>query len=180
MEEGVVPDGFPKVKFDSEESLEILRTKRREILHAHVWEESKPSGAFHCPACGRVFSINDSDCHEILKSPCKEHRRRSIESFSPEYVMARWPALVAHMIAESLGYYTPSAAAHTLLHHLKGEQDWCEYVYTCHDRNPTKQIKKTIASRRYHTGYMASYKQALALVIAAVAVGREPTFASWF
>lgn len=35
-------------------------------------------------------------------------------------VLDRYPILVAHMICESLGYFTPNAAANALLAHIEG------------------------------------------------------------
>jgi hypothetical protein len=94
--------------------------------------------------------------------------------------MKRYPRITAHIIAESLGYATPSTAARIGLDGLLGRENWCEYVYSCFDRNARACLQKAIKSRHYHSGYMAEYKVAKRLVDHYLETGKEPTFASWF
>ena len=44
-------------------------------------------------------------------------------------VLQRLPCLVAHLIAESLGYFTPEAAANAIAYYTKGEAFFCEWYY---------------------------------------------------
>lgn len=97
-----------------------------------------------------------------------------------EEVMRRWPCLTAHVICESLGYATPSRAAHILLDAAHGRENWCEWIYSCYNKNPMKAVKNAILTRHYHKGYMAEFRQAYALVRRAMDTGEEPVFASWF
>jgi hypothetical protein len=42
--------------------------------------------------------------------------RAEIVELNTEDTIRRWPRIVAHVIAESLGYFTPEGAANALLH----------------------------------------------------------------
>ena len=44
-------------------------------------------------------------------------------------VLQRLPCLVAHLICESLGYYTPQAAANAIAYFTRGEAFFCEWYY---------------------------------------------------
>jgi hypothetical protein len=94
--------------------------------------------------------------------------------------MRRYPRITAHIIAESLGYATPSTAARIGLDGLLGRENWCEYVYSCFDRNARACLQRAIKYRHHHSGYMAEYKLAKRLVDHYLETGKEPTFASWF
>jgi len=113
---------------------------------------------------------------------------------SRDGAMARWPRLTAHLIAESLGYHTPKSAANHIASVKQGQTFPCEWVVACFYRGIGETgykdeldaswgpIRKAIANRHYHTGFMASYAKALALVRAQVA-NRDwegPLLASWF
>jgi len=95
-------------------------------------------------------------------------------------VMAKYPRITAHIIAESLGYATPSKAALILKDAREGKENWCEWIYSCYDRDPKKAVQNAIRNRHHHEGFMAEYKLALALVKRAIETDDEPIFASWF
>lgn len=95
-------------------------------------------------------------------------------------VMRRWPRITAHIIAESLGYATPTCAALILRDAKEGKENWCEWVASCFNGNAKEVVRRAIADRHTHKGYMASYTLARKLVEAAVKEGTEPLFASWF
>jgi len=109
-------------------------------------------------------------------------------------VKARWPRLVAHMIAESLGYFTPNSAANALLCYCLRKPFWCEWYHWRAERRkggewPTDDevlaegvlvLQAAIQQRHHHKGYMAHYPTALALVRRSVAKEGDPLFASWF
>ena len=99
---------------------------------------------------------------------------------STKDVMGRYPCITAHIIAESLGYATPSRAAAILRDAIQGKENWCEWIYSCYNRDPSKAVQNAIKSRHYHRGFMAEYKLALALVKRAIDKDEEPVFASWF
>ena len=97
-----------------------------------------------------------------------------------EDVRRRWPRIVAHMISESLGYCTIDGASRIVLDGKLGRANYCEWLYSCHDCNARKVLNCAIKRRTTHTGYMAEYKLAKALVDRANQTGEEPLFASWF
>jgi len=95
-------------------------------------------------------------------------------------VMKKYPRITAHVIAESLGYATPSCAARILKDSIEGKENYCEWIYSCYNGDPKKAVHNAIRNRHHHEGYMAEYKLALALVKRAIETDDEPTFASWF
>jgi hypothetical protein len=95
-------------------------------------------------------------------------------------VMKKYPCITAHIIAESLGYATPSCAAGILSDAREGKENCCEWIYSCYGRDPMKAVQDSIRNRHHHKGYMAEYKLALALVMRAIEKNDEPIFASWF
>ena len=92
----------------------------------------------------------------------------------------RYPAVTAHLVAESLGYFTPESAARAGLDGLHGRENWCEYIFTCFDRDARACLQQAIRNRHYHSGPMAEYKLARKLVDRYVETGESPLFASWF
>jgi hypothetical protein len=108
------------------------------------------------------------------------------------------PCLTAHLIAESLGYFTPEAAANAIAYYTKGEAFFCEWHYDwaskrfgngntkCADlRDTVKEVGQLAvqnASKRrtHHRSPMAEFKRALALVRHVRHGGEGPMFASWF
>ena len=94
--------------------------------------------------------------------------------------MHRYPRVVAHIICESLGYATPSCAAGILKDAHEDRENWCEWVYSCYNRDPQVPVLNAIRHRHTHHGYMAEYMLARALVQRAIETGDEPIFASWF
>lgn len=115
----------------------------------------------------------------LVKSARKIPRKPRQEMTS-EDVLIRWPALTAHLICCSLGYATPSCAAKIILDFAQGKENWCEWIYSCYSRQPKGAVLHAIQGRKSHAGFMADYKQALALVLCAMVTGHEPIFASWF
>jgi len=105
-----------------------------------------------------------------------------------EEVLNRYPRLVGHLIAESLGYFTPRSAANAIFMHIKGHPFCCEwYVHCAQGYDDAKLLdvgKKALMlafrNRRYHTGYMASYRHAKAITDSVKSGGPDPVFASWF
>ena len=95
-------------------------------------------------------------------------------------VMRRYPRLTAHIIAESLGYATPTCAARILEDARERRNNYCEWIYSCYGSDPLPAVRSAIRNRHYHEGFMAEYKLALALVRHAIDTGDEPQFASWF
>lgn len=94
--------------------------------------------------------------------------------------MKKYPRITAHIIAESLGYATPSCAARILKDAREGRKNYCEWIYSCYDGDPLPAAKNAIKNRHYHKGFMAEYKVALALVKHAIETDDEPLFGSWF
>lgn len=83
-------------------------------------------------------------------------------------------------MAESLGYALPEVAASILKDGREGNENWCEWIFAVYDRNARHAVQESIRNRHRHTGYMASYHQALAIVRRKLRTGEGPSFASWF
>jgi len=94
--------------------------------------------------------------------------------------MERYPGITAHIIAESLGYATPSRAAGILKDAREGRENYCEWIYSCYDKNPLRAVRDSIKARHFHKGCMSDYKLAKKLVGRALENGKEPLLASWF
>ena len=105
---------------------------------------------------------------------------KPIRELSVEETMKRYPRITAHIIAESLGYATPSCAARILKDAREDRKNYCEWIYSCYDGDPLSAVKNAIKNRHYHKGFMAEYKTALAFVKRAIETGDEPLFGSWF
>jgi hypothetical protein len=95
-------------------------------------------------------------------------------------VLGRYPRVVAHVIAESLGYATPDLAAKIVADSMEGQPNYCEWIASCFGGDPRGAVKDAIRHRHHHHGYMASYPQALLLVRQSTETGEQPHFASWF
>ena len=112
-----------------------------------------------------------------------------------EQAICRWPRLVAHMICESLGYFTPQVAANALAHYKVNERFPCEW-YSDQSRRQGKglfdeetllQVGKdvvlsAIRRRKHHGGYMSEYQNAIGLVRAELKDqgSTSDILASWF
>jgi hypothetical protein len=105
---------------------------------------------------------------------------KETRELSPKETMKKYPCLTAHIIAESLGYATPSCAARILKDAREGRKNYCEWIYSCYTREPIGAVRDSIKRRHYHKGFMADYKRAYALVKHAIETGEEPLFGSWF
>ncbi len=96
------------------------------------------------------------------------------------------PALVSHLICESLGYFTPEGAAGAILAVVQNRHAPANGTSTwrCGRRSledvGRDTVRRAIRSRHHHRGFMAEYKHARALVDRLVRTGESPTFASWF
>ena len=99
---------------------------------------------------------------------------------SAQGILLRCPRLVAHVIAESLGYATPALAAKIVADGAAGRPNWCEWIYSCYGGDARKVVQAAIQSRHHHRGYMADHRAALALVRRFAKTGDQPLFASWF
>jgi hypothetical protein len=103
-----------------------------------------------------------------------------VKELTIKETMKKYPRITAHIIAESLGYATPSCASHILKDAREGRKNYCEWIYSCYGGDPLPAVKNAIRNRHYHKGYMAEYKLAYALVRRAIETDEEPEFASWF
>ena len=94
--------------------------------------------------------------------------------------LTRYPRICAHIIAESLGYATPLCAATILKDAREGRENWCEWIFSCYDKDPKPAVRRAIEGRHRHKGYMAEYPHALQIVRHQLETGEGPTLASWF
>ena len=112
-----------------------------------------------------------------------------------ETCMKKYPRLVAHMICQSLGYFTPKSAANAIARYKENLPYFCEwYSHMGQFRNDRKDLfddasvlavgKDTIRAsfqlRHTHRGYMADYDTAINLVTLSINKKHDPVFASWF
>lgn len=97
-----------------------------------------------------------------------------------EEYLRRYPRICAHIIAESLGYATPTTAANILRDAHRGQENWCEWIAFCYRCDPRPAVQNAIKNRRHHHGYMASYQLAFKIVQREINTGESPMFASWF
>lgn len=111
-------------------------------------------------------------------------------------VLQRLPCLVAHLIAESLGYFTPEAAANAIATHTRGEAFFCEWYYDwackrCSGkrgadlRDTVREVGKSalqraVQQRKHHRGPTNDFQHALALVRQVRQGDEGPLYASWF
>jgi hypothetical protein len=111
-----------------------------------------------------------------------------VKQRSQAEVLQRLPCLVAHLIAESLGYFTPQSAASAIAYYTRGEPFFCEWYYdwaSKRNKGDVREVGKlaiqnAVRRRSHHRGPMAEFKRALAIVLH-VRQGEEgPVFASWF
>jgi hypothetical protein len=107
--------------------------------------------------------------------PCTTQRDRTADG-----LMRRCPRLVAHVIAESLGYASPTLAARIVANGAAGRENWCEWILACYGGDARKAVQSAIRNRRSHRGYMAEFGRALALVRHSAENGDPTVFASWF
>jgi len=105
---------------------------------------------------------------------------KKVKDFSTRETMKRYPRITAHIIAESLGYATPTCAARILKDAKEGNENYCEWIYSCYDKDPLSAVQDSIKRRHYHKGFMSDYRRAKALVKQAINEGIEPLFGSWF
>lgn len=106
---------------------------------------------------------------------------------SKEDVLRRWPRLTAHLVAESLGYFTPRDAAAAVLAYKYRRPFNCEWYFHIQRYSPGATledigeavIEKSIRRRHHHNGFMNNYRVAKAIVNESI-MGKEPVLASWF
>jgi len=92
--------------------------------------------------------------------------------------ITRWPRVVAHMICESLGYFTPKSASEALASYKNNDSYACEwYSHICSQRNKgffdeaelkligADVVKWAFLNRERHKGYMAEFQNAMVLVL---------------
>jgi hypothetical protein len=101
-------------------------------------------------------------------------------------VLKKYPRLTAHLIAESLGYFTPEAAAGAILAHKEKRPYRCEWYShivglsrKSYEEVNADTIRLAFQFRHYHKGFMRDYRSARCLVDATLE-GKGPVFASWF
>ena len=102
------------------------------------------------------------------------------ELSTPQDYLARYPRICAHIIADSLGYATPVLAAKILRDAKENSTNFCEWILSCYNGKPRLAVERAIRNRHHHTGYMASYKQALQIIHHELDTGEGPMLASWF
>ena len=123
----------------------------------------------------------------------EEYARKKQLPETSKGCMKRWPRLTANLICASLGYFSPTAAANAILAYRLETPFACEwYSHICSCRGKgfftedelieinREVISSAFRNRANHTGYMADYRIARALVDRANETGEEPILGSWF
>ncbi len=111
-------------------------------------------------------------------------------------LLERNPYLVAHIICESLGYFSVNAAVYALECYMEDKACFCEWYYACapHKTGRTREEdmiefgksvvlnSMDVRRRAGHSGYMASFEQAFSLVLAELKYRgcTSQMLASWF
>jgi len=93
-----------------------------------------------------------------------------------------YPRLTSLVIAFSDSYATPSTAAMILGDVQNRQENWCEWLYSCWDKNPTAMLKAAIKNRHHYKGnmYYDNLAEAQAKVVKWTTTDKEPLFASKF
>ena len=99
-----------------------------------------------------------------------------------DYVLRRYPRIVAQVIAGSSGYATPSCAALIIADAIKGQKNFCEWVACCYKGDARACLKHMLSKwpRLAERGTFGNYFRALQLVAAERVGLGEPLFAAWF
>lgn len=121
-----------------------------------------------------------------------KNQAKPVEEMTPYDILERWPRLCAHMICESLGYFTPVKAALAIQKFKTGEAYYCEWYSDINhkrgldlfDEEGLKQATRdvvhwAIQGRHRHQGYMADFNTAKQVIRRELS-GHGPTLASWF
>ena len=96
---------------------------------------------------------------------------RPAPSLTAQAVLERYPLLTAHLICESLGYFSPTAAAAAIAAHHEQQPFACEwYIHMAgfSDKALLETGEQTLRGayqrRHHHRGFMAEIDQAKAAV----------------
>ena len=104
-------------------------------------------------------------------------------------ILKRYPRLSAHIICQSLGYFTPKGASNVIYAYKNDVPYSCEYISHISggfDREEMKKatkfvIRDAIKKRHLHKGFMEDYNTAKALVGEVIQSGQKNgVLASWF
>lgn len=114
------------------------------------------------------FSNGDKVTVNIPKYPYEMSQRE---------VIIKYPRLIAHLICESLGYFSPNAAANAIVNYARNTPFACEwYSHMCHCRTKDyfndaellkigkEVLRQSFQHRKYHKGYMSEYNRAIAII----------------
>ena len=114
-----------------------------------------------------------------------------------ETAIKKYPRLVAHMICQSLGYFSPKSTAGALAACINKKPYYCEwYCHMAQFRNDERNLFHedsvmavtrdvpdwAFRNRHTHKEYMAEYQHAKAIVNLYIKSKHSPNFglASWF
>lgn len=96
--------------------------------------------------------------------------------------------IIAHLMCESLGYFSPKAALNCLTAYLNGEGFPCEWLCSMvrsYDQGKVWEVTRDIVHqalfrKEHHTGYMADYQDALRIIKRVKEGSTAYDLASWF
>ena len=111
---------------------------------------------------------------------------RPKNALTSQEIIKRYPLLTAHLICESLGYFSPNAAAAAIAAHREQRPFPCEwYTHTAGHQEEAllecgrRKIANAFRNRRMHRGYMADIDAAKAAVHEQAADPYRHRFAAW-
>jgi len=190
------------------------RNAARTTNHLVSWSGETPKGLTFYGSFAVLYINDDPDVDVAVLEPANSYdmgygshvvsardlRNRHRSFVVPQYnrwtremVALKYPRLLAHMICESLGYFSPSAVASALCCYLNGEPCYCEWYDHMARFNERKNSRagmwdmtaaipfRSFTQRKYHKGSMSSYPAATEL-IKGLNEGTLPNgmLASWF
>jgi hypothetical protein len=131
-----------------------------------------------CGECQEYWRVRREELYDhpcmLSEKSCSAHKLE----WNRDVCLKKYPRLVAHLICESLGYFSPFSAANAISFYKHNQAFFCEWYSHMAQFEPEKQMfnecavkrvgRKTLLyaflNRKRHQGYMADYKQAIGLV----------------
>ena len=137
--------------------------------------------AAHCNRCGEDKPLDQAGYHCPV---CQDwvYQKDLNPEIGRDYVLHRYPRIVAQVMAFSSGYATPSCAAAIIADAIKGQKNYCEWIMCCYRGDARDCLRRALRNvcRRAERGPLGGYYRGLQLVAAERVGLGEPEFAAWF
>lgn len=154
-----------------------------------------------CEFCETYWRVRnerkyDHPCiHRDTEEVCSDFKI----TWTRDACLNKYPRIAAHLICESLGYFTPQSAAVAISCYKINQEfccEWYSHMAQFDEQNPTKNLfdkpsvlrvgrrvmRAAFVNRHRHHGYMSSIEQAKRLVVREIKDPGASTgmLASWF